>query len=153
MSLLGNSAPDFELYSDKTELFKLSDQQGNHVVLLFFPGAFTGVCTNELNMVNNDLESYGGARVVGISTDSPFALAEFSKVNSLTFDLLSDHNATVSAAYGSKYDNDFTGMNLDRISRRSAFVVDPAGNVVYEEVLESAGDLPDLDAVKAALSS
>ncbi|NND72699.1 MAG: redoxin domain-containing protein [Rhodothermales bacterium] len=152
MSLKGSSAPDFELYTTGKNLFKLSEHRGNSVVLLFFPGAFTGVCTNELNMVNNDLGSYAGATVVGISTDSPFALAEFKKVNGLTFDLLSDHNASVCASYGAKYNNDFTAMKLDRIARRAAFVVDPSGAVVYEEVLESAGDLPDLDAVKSVLA-
>lgn len=152
MSLLGSKAPEVELHNDEKNLFKLSDHRGSNVLLLFFPAAFTGVCTNELNSVNNDLASYHGAVVAGISTDSPFTLAEFKKVNALSFNLLSDHNAEVCKAYGAKYDNNFTDMGLDRIARRSAFIIDGDGNVAYEEVLESAGDLPDLDAIKSKLA-
>lgn len=152
MSLLGKPAPEVELFDDEKNLFRLSDHRGSNVVLLFFPAAFTGVCTTELNMVNNDLASYKGAVVRGISTDSPFALAEFRKVNGLSFNLLSDHNATVCSSYGAKYDNDFTDMGLDKIAKRSAFVIDGSGTVVHEEVLESAGDLPDLDAIKSSLA-
>ena len=150
---IGQNAPEIELYkSDKTP-FKLSDYRGkNNVLLLFFPAVFTGTCTTELNMVNNDIADFGlDTVVVGISTDSPFSQAEFKKANAFTFDLLSDHNASVCAAYGAKYENNFTAMNLDRIARRSAFVVGKDGTIRYAEVLESAGDLPDLDAVQSVL--
>lgn len=150
----GQEAPEIELYSDAKELHKLSDYKGKkNVLLLFYPGAFTGVCTNELNMVNNDLADYGAdTEVLGISTDSPFAQAEFKKVNALTFPLLSDHDAVASATYGCKYNKDFTPMKLDRIAKRSAFVVGKDGMVKYAEVLENAGELPDLDAVKGVLA-
>ncbi|GAB5535328.1 MAG: redoxin domain-containing protein [Rubricoccaceae bacterium] len=150
----GDSAPDFTLFDSEQKPFTLSDASGP-VVLLFFPGAFTSVCTDELNLVGNDYASYQerGAEVVGISTDSPFALAEFKKVHGFPFRLLSDHDGDVSAAYGSKYDNDFTAMNLDRISRRSAFVVGANGTVLSAEVLESAGDHPDFDRVRNALDA
>lgn len=152
--LTGQEAPEIALYSSDKELFKLSDYRGSkRVVLLFFPGAFTGVCTNELNMVNNDLAAYGeDTQVVGISTDSPFALGEFKKVNALNFPLLSDHNAAACAAYEAKYNNDFTDMKLDRIAKRSAFVVDKDGKVSYAEVLENAGELPNLEAIQALLN-
>ena len=150
----GEKAPLFKLFSDKTEPFDLSDYQGSKpVLLLFFPGAFTGVCTTELNMVSKDLEAYSGANIVGISTDSPFSLSAFSQVTGFEFDLLSDHNADVSAAYDSKYDHDFTPMKLDRISRRSAFVIDTDGIIQYAEILENAGEMPDLEAIKATLSN
>ncbi len=151
----GSQAPDFTLFSHKTEPFHLATAcNDKSVLLLFFPAAFTGVCTTELNAVNNDLESYGkNTVVVGISTDSPFCLAEFGKINGLTIDLLSDHDALVSAAYGTKYDHDFTGMNLDRISKRSAFVVDREGIIRYAEVLENAGEMPDLEAIVGVLAS
>ena len=152
MSLLGSSAPAIELYTDEKSSFRLSDHRGSNVLVLFFPAAFSGVCTTELNAVNNDLSAYSGATVIGISTDTPFALAEFRKLNAFSFNLASDHNATVCAAYGAKYDNNFTNMGLDRIARRSAFVIDRDGKVVYEEVLESAGDLPDLEAIKRKLA-
>ena len=148
----GDAAPDFTLYDSEMNTFTLSEAD-KPVVLLFFPGAFTSVCTTELNTVGNDYGSYteNGAQVVGISTDSPFALAEFKKVHGFPFRLLSDHEGEVAAAYGAKYDNDFTDMGLDRIAKRSAFVVGEDGAVRYAEVLDNAGEQPDFDAVQAAL--
>lgn len=149
---VGDSAPDFTLFDSDHDEFHLAEAD-KPVVLLFFPGAFTSVCTTELNEVGNDYGQYTdlGAQVVGISTDSPFALAEFKQVHGFPFRLLSDHDGDVSAAYGAKYDHDFTPMNLDRISRRAAFVVGADGTIQYAEVLDSAGDMPDFDAVLGAL--
>lgn len=150
---VGDEAPDFELYTHDADAWRLSDQSGTPVVLLFFPGAFTSVCTTEVNTVNNTLSEFGGAEVVGISTDSPAVLDEFRSANSLTFPLLSDHDADVSARYGVKYDNNFTAMNLDRVSKRSAFVIDGEGTVRYREVLENAGKQPDLEAIKDVVNA
>lgn len=151
---VGDSAPDFTLFTDSKEAWTLSEQSG-HLLILFFPGAFTSVCTTELNAVNNDLSRYSdlNVNVVGISTDSPFALAEFKKANALTFPLLSDHNGTVSAAFGAKYNNDFTPMKLDRISKRAAFVIDAGKKVRYAEVLENAGEMPNFEAIHAAVAA
>ena len=152
----GDPAPDFTLFDSATEPFSLSDQMAQGpVVLLFFPGAFTSVCTTELNTVGNDYDRYRGlgAQVVGISTDSPFALAEFKKANGFPFRLLSDHDGAVSEAYGAKYDGDFTPMKLDRIAKRAAFAVQPDGTLAYAEVLDNAGEQPDFDAVFAALDA
>lgn len=147
----GDPAPDFTLYDSDRQPFKLSAAEGP-VVLLFFPGAFSSVCTTELNEVGNNYEQYeaAGARVVAISTDSPDALSEFKRVHGFPFRLLSDHDAEVAAAYGAKYDNDFTSMGLDRIAKRSAFVVED-GTVTHAEVLDNAGEMPDFDAVLDAL--
>ncbi len=150
----GQQAPDFTLYTDQTEAYTLSDDNdGKSTVLLFFPGAFTGVCTAEMCSVNDDLARYRDldAHVLGVSTDSPFVLAEFKKKNGLDFPLLSDHSGQVSEQYGAKYDNDFTDMKLDRIAKRSAFVIDAEGTVRYAEVLENAGEQPDFEAIKRAL--
>jgi len=152
----GAEAPDFTLYSDKMEAFTLSEHRGKrNLLLLFYPGAFTSVCTTELNRVNDEMDTFGGGenQVVGISTDSPFTLKEFRNVHKFDFPLLSDHDGLVSERYGAKYNHDFTSMKLDRISKRAAFVVDKDGVVRYAEVLDSAGDLPDFDAVKQVLVS
>ncbi|MFQ5571439.1 MAG: redoxin domain-containing protein [Rhodothermales bacterium] len=153
----GTLAPDFMLFDHTKTPFRLSDYRGKkNVLILFFPGAFTSVCTTELNTVSNELEEFGTdseTQVVGISTDSPFVLDEFRKVHHLRFPLLSDHNAEVSALFGAKYDSDFTPMKLDRISKRAAFIVDKEGVIRYTEVLENAGNLPNFDIVKNVLSS
>ncbi|RMH56582.1 MAG: anti-oxidant AhpCTSA family protein [Bacteroidetes bacterium] len=150
--IVGQPAPSFTLPTDELKPLSLDTMRGHKVLLLFFPGAFTSVCTTELNQVNNDLDSFGeNTRVLGISTDSPFVLKEFKRVHGLSFPLLSDHDATVSALYGAKYDRDFTDMKLDRIARRAVFVLDEEGIVRYAEVLENAGDLPDFDQIKSVL--
>lgn len=151
---IGDPAPDFLLYDDNASEWSFSSQDGRKVVLLFFPGAFTSTCTIELNTVNNDLASYEdlGADIVGISTDSPFALAEFKQVNDFQFPLLSDHDAVVSERYGAKFNRDFTAMGLDRISRRAAFVIDELGILQYVEVLDDPGREPDYGAIKSALA-
>lgn len=150
----GQQAPDFTLYSDENKPFTLSDNfSARPALVLFFPGAFTTVCTTELAEVNGDYESFGGDEVaiMGISTDSPFVLREFKRVNKFQFPLLSDHDAMVSARYGAKYDHNYTSMKLDRVAKRAAFVIDRKGIIRYAEVLDSAGDLPDFDAVRRTI--
>ncbi|HKL87683.1 MAG TPA: redoxin domain-containing protein [Salinibacter sp.] len=149
---VGDAAPDFELYTDQNEPWRLSNHLDTPVLLLFFPGAFTSVCTTELNSVSNDLGRFQDATVVGVSTDSPFVLNEFRSVHDFAFPLLSDHEAKVSANYGAKYQNDFTPMNLDRISKRSAFVIDGEGVIQYREVLVNAGNQPDFDAIEDVIA-
>ncbi len=146
-------APDFTLYSHEKKPFTLSEHRGENVLLLFFPGAFTSVCTDELNQVNNDAERFYDAQIVGISTDSPFVLDEFRSVNKLSYPLLSDHDGEVSALYDAKYQGDFTDMGLSRISKRAAFLIDKEGIVRYAEVLENAGKIPDFDRIQSALRS
>ena len=152
----GQSAPDFTLFTDQTEAWSLTgDRDDPNTVLLFFPGAFTSVCTAEMCSVNADLGDYNDldATVVGISTDSPFVLKKFKEENGLDFTLLSDHDGAVSKQYGAKYDHDFTPMKLDRISKRAAFVIDADGAVRYAEVLDNAGEQPDFDAIRTTLQN
>lgn len=150
---IGVKAPEFTLYSDEKEPFSLNmARQSGNVVLLFFPAAFSSVCTTELNDASNMIEEFGDNRVVGISTDSPMALAAFRQANSIRFPLLSDHDAEVCAAYGVKYDRDFTAMQLDRIAKRSAFVIDRDGVVRHAQIMPNAGQIPDLDAIREALA-
>lgn len=156
MSLsIGDIAPDFSLYSDDKAAWSLSEQRGKNVVLLFFPAAFTGVCTTELNTINNDLARFNdlNATVVGISTDTPFVLAEFKAANALNYPLLSDHDASVCAAYGAKFNNDFTGMGFDRIAKRAVFVLNTDGTIVHSEVLDNPGNEPSYEAIMDALES
>ena len=150
---VGQKAPDFTLFSsDKTEV-ALSGFAGKNVVVLFFPLAFTGVCTAELCSLRDDIASYQGlnAQILGISVDSLFTLEKFKAEQNLNFPLLSDFNKEAATAYGALYENFVLGMR--GVAKRSAFVVDAAGTVQYAEVLESAGDLPNFEAIKATLAS
>ena len=149
---VGDKAPSFTLHaSDKSEV-SLESYRGKNVVLLFFPLAFTGVCTTELCTMRDDIANYDGldAQILAISVDSIFTLDKFKQEQNLNFPLLSDFNKEVSRSYGSLYEEFVMGMR--GVSMRSAFVIDKDGVVKYAEVLESAGDLPNFDAIKAALA-
>jgi peroxiredoxin len=150
---IGDKAPDFSLFNTEKQAVTLSELKGQNVVLLFFPLAFTSTCTAELCGVRDDIANYSklDAKVYGISVDSLFSLGKFKEEQGLNFDLLSDFNKTASTDYGSLYDSFVLGMN--GVSKRSAFVVDKEGIIRYVEVLESAGDIPNLDAVKQVLAS
>lgn len=147
----GQQAPEFSLFNSEKNKVSLSDYKGKNLVILFFPQAFTGVCTTELCSIRDNMNVYTSlnAEVVGISVDSIFTLAKFKAEQSYNFPLLSDFNKTTSQAYGAFYD-EFV-FDMKGVSRRAAFVVDKDGTVQYAQVLESAGDLPDFEAVKSTL--
>ena len=149
---VGDKAPSFSLYSTDKEEVSLDNFKGKNVVLLFFPMAFTGVCTTELCSMRDDIASYQSldAEILAVSVDSPFTLGKFKDDQNLNFTLLSDFNKEVSRAYDTIYE-DFV-LGLKGVSKRSAFVIDKEGLVRYAEVLESAGDLPNFTAVKETLS-
>lgn len=150
---VGEQAPDFKLFNtDKAEI-NLADYRGKNVVVLFFPLAFTGVCTAELCQMRDDIATYSGlnAEILAISVDSIFTLGKFKEEQNLPFNLLSDFNKETAQAYGSCYDTFVFGMQ--GVAKRAAFVVDATGVIRYAEVLESAGDLPNFEAVKATLES
>jgi peroxiredoxin len=154
MSLkIGSTAPEFTLRSHAGEDISLSALKGENVLLLFFPFAFTGVCTKELCATRDNLSFYNGvkAKVFGISVDSQFSLAQFASANQLNFPLLSDFNKEVCHQYGCLYD-DFIGY-YKGVAKRSAFVIDQHGVIQYAEVLESAGDLPNFEAINQVLST
>lgn len=149
----GQSAPAFNLFNSEKNKVSLSDFNGKNLVILFFPQAFTGVCTTELCSVRDNMNVYTSlnAEVVGISVDSIFTLAKFKEEQGYNFNLLSDFNKDVSKAYGAFYD-EFV-FDMKGVSRRAAFVVDGKGQIQYAEVLESAGDLPNFDAIQQTLSA
>jgi len=150
----GDLAPDFTLYDHDRKPWHLANALGQgRVVLLFFPGAFTSVCTTELNTVNNDLARFtvDGAQVVGISTDHPAVLLEFRKTHDLAFTLLSDHDADVADAYGARYSKEEHRMGYSRIAKRASFVIEPDGALAFAEVQDDVGELPDLDGIAAAV--
>ncbi len=148
---VGQQAPEFSLFdSDKKEI-KLSDYRGKNVVLLFFPLAFTGVCTAELCSIRDNYSIYNNlnAEVLGISVDSLFVLDRFKKEQNLNFPLLSDFNKETSTAYGALHEKFAFGMQ--GVSKRSAFVIDKEGIVQYAEVLEVPTELPNFTAIQDVL--
>lgn len=148
---VGDKAPDFTLFDTEKKETALSSFHGQNVVILFFPQAFTGVCTAELCTIRDNMNIYSGlnAQVLAISVDSVFTLNKFKADQSYNFPLLSDFNKEVSQAYGAYYENWI--LNMKGVSKRSAFVVDKDGVIRYAEVLESAGDIPDFDKIKEVL--
>ena len=148
---IGKSAPDFTLFDSDKNPVQLAAQQGNNVLLLFFPQSFTGVCTKELCSIRDNIALYNDAhaKVFGISVDSVFTLGKFKEEQQLNFPLLSDFNKKVSELYDTIY-HDWI-LDMKGVSKRSAFVIDRKGVVQYAEVLESAGDIPDFEKINAKL--
>ena len=149
---VGDAAPSFKLFDTNKKEVALEDYKGKNLVVLFFPLAFTSVCTTELCTMRDSLADFNAlnAEVVGISVDSLFTLEKFKQQENINFPLLSDFNKETSGAYGALYQDFVLGMK--GVSKRSAFVIDPSGKIKYAEVLESAGDLPNFDAIKASLN-
>ncbi|WP_345955085.1 redoxin domain-containing protein [Mucilaginibacter sp. PAMB04168] len=149
--IIGQVAPQFTLISSDLKEISLVDFKGKKVVLHFFPMAFTGTCTTQLCTLRDNFGFYEGinAQVLGISVDSPFTLAKFKEENEYQFPLLSDFNKQASADYGAIYDEFVFG--LKGVSKRAAFVIDEEQRIIYAEVLESAGDLPDFNAIEKKL--
>ena len=150
---VGDKAPLFTLYSDEKKEVSLTDYRGRRLVVLFFPLAFTGTCTEELCTMRDALADYNelDADILAISVDSVFTLERFKAVEGLNFPLLSDFNKEVSRQYGALYDTFVLGM--EGVSRRAAFVLDGEGIIRYAEVLASAGNQPDYSALRATLAS
>ena len=149
---VGDRAPDFTLKNADLEEVSLSSMRGKNVVVLFFPLAFTSVCTEEFCGVSASIDDYKGldAEILGISVDSPFSLQAWAEKEGITIQLLSDFNKEVSDAYGSQYE-DLLGFR--GVAKRSAFVVDKEGVVRFASVSEDAKVVPDFAAIKGCLES
>ena len=152
MSLLGQTAPDFTLLDTTKEATTLSDYRGKKVVLSFYPGAFTGVCTNQACGFRDAMSALNdlNATVLGISVDSPFSNGAFAAQNNLNFKLLSDYNRETVNAYGLPFEN-FAGMAGYVSSNRAVYVVDEDGVVIYEWLAPNLGTEPNYDEVVAAI--
>ena len=148
---IGEAAPDFTLFDSNKIEVTLSEQRGSNVLLLFFPLAFTSVCTAELCTIRDNFKMYEELNVkpFGISVDSLHSLARYKAEQNLNFQLLSDFNKDVSQAYGSLYET--FGYGMKGVSKRSAFLIDKDRIVQYAEVLENAGMQPDFEAIQGKL--
>lgn len=140
---IGDKATNFTLKNSEGEDVTLKSLvEKGKVLILFFPLAYSSVCTEEMCSTRDNMKLYNSlnVNVVGISVDSFFTLKEFKKSNNLNFTLLSDFNKDVSSQFNALYD-DFFGMK--GVSKRSAFIVNSNLEVEYSEVNDDAGKQPD----------
>ena len=157
---VGAKAPDFNLSTktaDGPKQIRLSDNFGKkNSVLLFFPMAFTGTCTQEMCGQTAELNHYNdlNAVVYGISGDNPFAQEAWAQKEKIGVTLLSDYEHTVANQYGVAYNSFLPERNLGMagVPKRAAFVVDKNGVIQYAEVREDARELPDFEKIKAKLT-
>ena len=153
---VGSKAPDFTLKTkaaDGLKDIKLSDNFGKkQTVLLFFPAAFTGVCTQEMCDQTGGLGEYEklGAQVYAISVDTPFAQEAWAQQNKIGVTLLSDLNKTTTKAYDVVFPN---LAGIGDTAARAAFVIGKDGTVKYAEQTPTPKDLPNFQAIKAALAN
>jgi peroxiredoxin len=150
---VGSRAPDFTLPNQDRQPVTLSAAlQNGPVVLAFFPGAFSSVCTSEMCTFRDSIATLDPAKaqIVGVSTDTFFTLKAWADQQGFTFPLLSDYNKDVIRAYD-VVNPDMIG--LKNIAKRAVFVIDPSGIVRHRQVLDDARREPDYDQVRAALST
>ncbi len=154
MPNIGEKAPDFVLYDSEKKQRKLSEflTKGRKTILAFFPGAFTGVCTQEMcsfRDMHGELQKLNGV-VVGVSVDAPFAQKAFVEKNGLTFPLLCDFKREVIQTYGVVWKN-LGGVEGYVCANRAIFLLDDSGKVIFKWVADNPGQLPDFEAIKKAL--
>lgn len=152
----GDSAPDFTAplaNGDLGEMFTLSERLDEApLVLAFFPGAFSSVCTGEMATFQERLAAFddAGASIYGISVDSPFALNAFREEGDIEFDFISDANHEIVERYDTTMD--FADLGIDEVAKRAVFVVNGDGDVTYAWSSDDPGVEPDYDEVEAAAS-
>ena len=151
---VGQAAPDFTLHETPQQQRSLSDYRGKKVVLAFFPGAFTGVCTTEMCALRDriDLFSDMNAEIIGITVDPPFAQAAWKAANEVNYTFLSDYNREVVNAYDVALPG-LAGMQGYVAAKRAVTIVDKDGIVRYHWVADSPANEPDYAEVQDAVAA
>ncbi|MFC7154589.1 redoxin domain-containing protein [Halomarina halobia] len=151
---VGDTTPDFTAplaTGEDIETFTLSEAlDDGPVVLAFFPGAFTSVCSHELATFRDRIDAFSeqDVQLYGVSVDSPFALNAFHDELDLTFPLISDANDELVEQYDVSMD--FEELGVEDIAKRAVFVIDADGEVTYAWVSDDPGVEPDYDEVEDA---
>jgi peroxiredoxin len=142
--------PDFLLHDQDRKQRSLQEFQGKKVVLAFFPGAFTGVCTKEMCTFRDSLQNLSG-QVIAVSVNDPFTNKAFAEAHSLKFPILSDYmRETIKKL--DIFHNDFAGLKGYTAAKRSVFILDPAGVVRYKWVSEDPTKEPNYNEIKSNLA-
>jgi peroxiredoxin len=151
---VGDKAPDFTMYDFDKKPRTLKEFLGKKLVVVFYPGAFTGVCSKEVCSFRDSLASLNSlnAQVIAASIDSPFANKAFSDQNKLNFTVLSDVTKKTASAWAGLYDG-FAGIPGYQAAKRSVFILDSGGTVKYAWISENPGVEPNYDDVKKAIES
>ena len=150
---ISEKAPTFSLPEAPGQMVDIESEIGSGpIVLLFFPLAFSSVCTTEFCTIREEWGAWTDleAKVFGISVDSPFVAQKFREMEGLPFPLLSDFNKDVCASYGALHED---LMGLKGVAKRSAFVIDKDGMITYAWVSEDPGNMVDVPAIKAAVEA
>jgi glutaredoxin-dependent peroxiredoxin len=151
---IGDQAPEFTLIDTERKPRSLKEFLGKPAILVFYPGAFTGVCSKEMCNFRDSLASFNAlnAQVVGISVDSPFANMGFKEKNALTFPLLSDYSRETSRKFAGTYPS-FAGLAGYEAAKRSVFVLDAKGVVRYAWISDDPAVEPPYDEVRKAAAA
>jgi peroxiredoxin len=149
---VGDKAPDFTLPDTERKQRSLKEFMGKNVVLAFFPGAFTSVCTKEMCMFRDSMARLTDlkAQVIGISVNDPFSNKGFAEKNMLPFPVLSDYKREVIKTYGIELP-DFAGLSGYTAAKRSIFILDPKGVVRYVWVSDNPAVEPNYEEIQKAL--
>ncbi|MGC8565227.1 MAG: peroxiredoxin [Thermoplasmata archaeon] len=149
---IGDEAEDFSLPDQNLKMKRLSDFYGKNILLAFFPGAFTSVCTKEMCTFRDSIAKFNkfNAKVFGISVDPPFSLNAFAKYNNLNFDLLSDFNKEVCNTYAGLHE-DFAGIKGLKASKRAVFIIGKDKKIKYVWISEDPGKEPDYNEIENTL--
>ena len=151
---VGDKAPDFTLTDTNLQTRSLREFLGNKIVLAFFVGAFTSVCTKEMCTFRDSMARLIDlkAQIIGIAVTDPFSNKAFAEKNFLTFPVLSDHNREVTRAFGVEMP-DFAGIKGYSVAKRAIFVLDANGVVRYIWMTEDPAVEPDYSAIENFLET
>lgn len=149
---VGDKAPDFALPDTELKTRSLKEFRGHKVVLAFFVGAFTSICTKEMCAFRDSMSRLTDlkAQIIGVSVNDPFSNKAFAEKNRLPFPILSDFNRQVIKTYGVE-SPDYGGLNGYTVAKRSIFIIDENGSVRYVWATDDPAVEPDYEEVEDAL--
>ncbi|MEE9490235.1 MAG: redoxin domain-containing protein [Thermoplasmata archaeon] len=150
---VGEKAPGFSLLDTERKPRTLDEFLGKNLVVAFYPGAFTSVCTKEMCAFRDSIARLEelDSGVAGISVNDPFTNAAFAERNAINFPLLSDYKREAAEAFGVSLES-FAGMSGYTAAKRSIFIVDKQGIVRYKWVTEDQGVEPDYEEIQGVLA-